>query len=97
MRTRTCARVRRVGGRSQRAAAPDAAAGHRQAAAQIRQLVRAAEAGFIGLSFEDRSAALCKPEHIVHVCDGSEAETSALLHLKQQRGTVKPLPKYDNW
>ncbi|XP_034826303.1 phosphoenolpyruvate carboxykinase [GTP]-like isoform X1 [Maniola hyperantus] len=46
-------------------------------------------------AFVERSAALCEPEH-VHVCDGSEGEATALLHLMQQQGTVKPLPKYDN-
>lgn len=44
----------------------------------------------------ERSAALCQPEH-VHVCDGSDAEASALLALMQQQGTVKQLPKYHNW
>ncbi|KAH9629082.1 hypothetical protein HF086_008531 [Spodoptera exigua] len=46
-------------------------------------------------AFVERSAALCQPEH-VHVCDGSEAEASALLHIMQQQGTLKRLPKYDN-
>ncbi|XP_047540423.1 phosphoenolpyruvate carboxykinase [GTP]-like isoform X1 [Vanessa atalanta] len=46
-------------------------------------------------AFVERSAALCEPEH-VHVCDGSDAEASALLQLMQQQGTVKPLPKYEN-
>uniref|UniRef100_L7WFW7 Phosphoenolpyruvate carboxykinase [GTP] n=1 Tax=Colias meadii TaxID=72251 RepID=L7WFW7_COLME len=46
-------------------------------------------------AFIERSAALCEPEH-VHVCDGSEAEASALLQLMQNQGTLKPLPKYDN-
>ena len=47
-------------------------------------------------AFVERSAALCQPEH-VHVCDGSEAEAAALLHIMQQQGTLKRLPKYDNW
>ncbi|KOB52095.1 Phosphoenolpyruvate carboxykinase [Operophtera brumata] len=47
-------------------------------------------------AFVERSAALCLPEH-VHVCDGSDAEASALLSLMQQQGTLKRLPKYDNW
>ncbi|CAB3229622.1 unnamed protein product [Arctia plantaginis] len=46
-------------------------------------------------SFVERSAALCQPDH-VHVCDGSEAEAAALLHIMQQQGTLKRLPKYDN-
>ncbi|XP_035452251.2 phosphoenolpyruvate carboxykinase [GTP] isoform X1 [Spodoptera frugiperda] len=46
-------------------------------------------------AFVERSAALCQPEH-VHVCDGSEAEAAALLHIMQQQGTLKRLPKYDN-
>lgn len=47
-------------------------------------------------AFVERSAALCQPEH-VHVCDGSDAEASALLRLMQEQGSVKRLPKYDNW
>lgn len=47
-------------------------------------------------AFVERSAALCQPEH-VHVCDGSEAEASALLQLMQHQGTLKRLSKYDNW
>ncbi|PZC72166.1 hypothetical protein B5X24_HaOG211791 [Helicoverpa armigera] len=46
-------------------------------------------------AFVERSAALCQPEH-VHVCDGSEAEAAALLHIMQQQGMLKRLPKYDN-
>ncbi|CAH2057123.1 unnamed protein product, partial [Iphiclides podalirius] len=46
-------------------------------------------------AFVERSASLCEPEH-VHICDGSEAEASTLLHLMQQQGTLRPLPKYDN-
>ncbi|XP_030024153.2 phosphoenolpyruvate carboxykinase [GTP] isoform X1 [Manduca sexta] len=46
-------------------------------------------------AFVERSAALCQPDH-VHVCDGSDAEASALLRMMQQQGTVKPLPKYEN-
>ncbi|XP_059055979.1 phosphoenolpyruvate carboxykinase [GTP]-like [Achroia grisella] len=46
-------------------------------------------------AFVERSAALCQPEH-VHVCDGSDAEATALLQLMQQQGTLKQLPKYDN-
>ncbi|XP_072947946.1 phosphoenolpyruvate carboxykinase [GTP]-like isoform X3 [Epargyreus clarus] len=46
-------------------------------------------------AFVERSVALCEPEH-VHVCDGSEAEASALLQLMQQQGTLRQLPKYEN-
>ncbi|XP_026750609.2 phosphoenolpyruvate carboxykinase [GTP]-like isoform X1 [Galleria mellonella] len=46
-------------------------------------------------AFVERSVALCQPEH-VHVCDGSDAEATALLQLMQQQGTLKQLPKYDN-
>lgn len=46
-------------------------------------------------AFVERSAALCQPDH-VHVCDGSDAEATALLQLMQQQGTLKRLPKYDN-
>ena len=44
----------------------------------------------------EENAALCQPDS-VHICDGSEAENSALLAVLQHQGMVKPLPKYDNW
>jgi GTP-dependent phosphoenolpyruvate carboxykinase len=43
-----------------------------------------------------QSASICKPQNI-HICDGSETENSSLLELMEQEGTVRPLPKYDNW
>ncbi|OQV21448.1 Phosphoenolpyruvate carboxykinase, cytosolic (GTP) [Hypsibius exemplaris] len=41
------------------------------------------------------SAAVCRPERI-HICDGSEEESKALIAKMEADGMVKRLPKYDN-
>lgn len=46
-------------------------------------------------AFVDESVALCQPDRI-HVVDGSDKESAALLSVLQAQGTVQPLPKYDN-
>lgn len=46
--------------------------------------------------FVERSARLCQPEGI-HVCDGTEAENTAILALLEQQGLIRKLSKYDNW
>jgi GTP-dependent phosphoenolpyruvate carboxykinase len=46
--------------------------------------------------YVEENISLCEPNS-VHICDGSEAENSFLLRLLLQQGTIKPLPKYDNW
>ncbi|XP_049754673.1 phosphoenolpyruvate carboxykinase [GTP], mitochondrial isoform X1 [Elephas maximus indicus] len=45
--------------------------------------------------FVERSARLCQPEGI-HICDGTEAENTAILTLLEQQGLVRKLPKYSN-
>lgn len=47
-------------------------------------------------TYVEENISLCEPNS-VHICDGSEAENSLLLRLMLQQGTIKPLPKYDNW
>ena len=46
--------------------------------------------------FVEDNAAILQPDN-VHICDGSQAEYNALLHILQQAGMIKRLPKYDNW
>lgn len=46
-------------------------------------------------AFVERSVALCQPEQ-VHVCDGTDAEATALLQMMQQQGTLRRLQKYEN-
>ena len=43
-----------------------------------------------------RSAHLCQPEGI-HICDGTEAENTAILALLEEQGLIRKLPKYKNW
>ncbi|XP_037358999.1 phosphoenolpyruvate carboxykinase [GTP], mitochondrial isoform X1 [Talpa occidentalis] len=45
--------------------------------------------------FVERSARLCQPESI-HICDGTEAENTAILALLEQQGLLQKLPKYNN-
>lgn len=45
--------------------------------------------------FVERSARLCQPESI-HICDGTEAENTAILTLLEQQGLIRKLPKYNN-
>lgn len=45
--------------------------------------------------FVERSAYLCQPESI-HICDGTEAENTAILALLEEQGLIRKLPKYKN-
>ncbi|XP_060247151.1 phosphoenolpyruvate carboxykinase [GTP], mitochondrial isoform X2 [Meriones unguiculatus] len=45
--------------------------------------------------FVERSAHLCQPEGI-HICDGTEAENTAILALLEKQGLIRKLPKYKN-
>ncbi|XP_055472052.1 phosphoenolpyruvate carboxykinase [GTP], mitochondrial [Psammomys obesus] len=45
--------------------------------------------------FVERSARLCQPEGI-HICDGTEAENTAILALLEKQGLIRKLPKYKN-
>ncbi|NP_083270.2 phosphoenolpyruvate carboxykinase [GTP], mitochondrial [Mus musculus] len=45
--------------------------------------------------FVARSAHLCQPEGI-HICDGTEAENTAILALLEEQGLIRKLPKYKN-
>nr|XP_004463418.1 phosphoenolpyruvate carboxykinase [GTP], mitochondrial isoform X2 [Dasypus novemcinctus] len=45
--------------------------------------------------FVEQGARLCQPEGI-HICDGTEAENTAILTLLEQQGLIRKLPKYDN-
>lgn len=47
-------------------------------------------------AYVEENISLCEPDSI-HICDGSEAENSILLRLMLRQGTIRPLPKYDNW
>lgn len=46
-------------------------------------------------SFVEEAVALCQPDRI-HIVDGGEKESAALLSVLQAQGTIQPLPKYDN-
>lgn len=46
-------------------------------------------------NFLEESVAMCRPDRI-HIVDGSDTESEALLHVLQVQGTIHPLPKYDN-
>jgi len=46
--------------------------------------------------FIEDQAKLCTPDKI-HVCDGSEEETKAILQKLVDDGRLEKLPKYDNW
>lgn len=46
--------------------------------------------------FVEHSARLCQPEGI-HICDGTEAENTAILTLLEEQGLIRKLPKYNNW
>lgn len=45
--------------------------------------------------FVERSVRLCQPEGI-HICDGTEAENTAILALLEEQGLIRKLPKYKN-
>ncbi|XP_035244649.1 phosphoenolpyruvate carboxykinase, cytosolic [GTP] [Anguilla rostrata] len=45
--------------------------------------------------FIESSATLCQPEAL-HICDGSEEESAAILAQLEQQGMIKRLPKYQN-
>lgn len=47
-------------------------------------------------SYVEKWAEHCIPES-VHVCDGSEEEDKALHQLLQEKGSILPLSKLDNW
>lgn len=47
-------------------------------------------------AYVEECVRLCRPE-VVYICDGSEAENETMLTLLQKKGTVEPLPKYENW
>ncbi len=47
-------------------------------------------------SFVEVQAKLCKPDQI-HVCDGSEEESKAILEHLMKDGRLEKLPKYNNW
>ncbi|XP_049817277.1 phosphoenolpyruvate carboxykinase [GTP]-like isoform X2 [Aethina tumida] len=46
-------------------------------------------------AYVEENIDLCQPEQ-VHICDGTEHENSHLLDLMQKKGTIIPLPKYQN-
>uniref|UniRef100_A0A1B0A7D8 Phosphoenolpyruvate carboxykinase [GTP] n=1 Tax=Glossina pallidipes TaxID=7398 RepID=A0A1B0A7D8_GLOPL len=46
-------------------------------------------------AFVEDAVALCQPDQ-VHICDGSEMENKMLLKLMVEKGTIMPLPKYEN-
>ena len=46
--------------------------------------------------FIEEQRKLCKPDKI-YVCDGSEAETKAVIQQLLEDGRFLKLPKYDNW
>lgn len=46
--------------------------------------------------FIESSATLCQPQAL-HICDGSEDESTAILAHLEQQGMIKRLPKYQNW
>lgn len=46
-------------------------------------------------NFLEESVAMCRPDRI-HIVDGSDKESEALLQVLQVQGTIHPLPKYDN-
>lgn len=46
-------------------------------------------------TFLEESVATCGPDRI-HIVDGSEQESAALIKALQAQGTIHPLPKYDN-
>lgn len=47
-------------------------------------------------AFIEEAVRLCRPDD-VYICDGSEAENVQMLKMLENRGTIQPLPKYDNW
>ena len=47
-------------------------------------------------SFVEECVKLCKPDE-VYICDGSLSENDQMLKLLERRGTIQPLPKYENW
>ncbi|XP_023221746.1 phosphoenolpyruvate carboxykinase, cytosolic [GTP]-like isoform X1 [Centruroides sculpturatus] len=46
-------------------------------------------------SYIEDKANLCQPDNI-HICDGSDAENTALLNMMQKQGIIVPLTKYEN-
>lgn len=46
-------------------------------------------------TFLEESVAMCRPDRI-HIVDGSETESAALINTLHAQGTIQPLPKYDN-
>ena len=46
--------------------------------------------------YVEESAKLCKPDQ-VHICDGSEAESRALIDIQIAAGRLTKLSKLDNW
>lgn len=47
-------------------------------------------------AYLEECIALCRPDS-VYVCDGSQEENMQLLKLLEKQGTIRALPKYDNW
>lgn len=47
-------------------------------------------------AYLEECVALCCPDN-VYVCDGSEDENTQLLKLLEKKGTIRALPKYENW
>ncbi|KAL1401070.1 hypothetical protein pipiens_001996 [Culex pipiens pipiens] len=46
-------------------------------------------------AFLEDSVGLCQPDR-VHIVDGGDKESAALLATLQAQGTIQPLPKYEN-
>uniref|UniRef100_A0A1Q3FSE7 Phosphoenolpyruvate carboxykinase [GTP] n=1 Tax=Culex tarsalis TaxID=7177 RepID=A0A1Q3FSE7_CULTA len=46
-------------------------------------------------AFVEDSVVLCQPDR-VHIVDGGDKESTALLATLQAQGTIQPLPKYEN-
>ncbi|XP_067144779.1 LOW QUALITY PROTEIN: phosphoenolpyruvate carboxykinase, cytosolic [GTP]-like [Centruroides vittatus] len=46
-------------------------------------------------SYIEDKANLCQPDNI-HICDGSDAENTALINIMQKQGIIVPLTKYEN-
>lgn len=46
-------------------------------------------------SYVDECIDLCRPDR-VHICDGSNEESSLLRDVMLRQGTIVPLPKYEN-
>lgn len=73
-------------------------------AAHVRRMLNTATATAAGLEllaptirrYVEESAKLCRPDR-VHVCDGSEEESRALIDTQIAAGRLTKLAKLDNW